>query len=91
MNKDLKYKAIYKIYQITTGSVIDRNDKSRVQFLNTGTVDAVINNCIPLPAGSDFEFKEHHCVQIETDFDIIFPGTDTGNKIVVIETYYETI
>jgi len=94
MNKGLQYKAIYKIYSITTGSVIDRNNKSRVQFLNTGARDAVINNCIPLPAGKYFEFKEHHCVKSETDFDVIFTGTtgdDTGKKVVVIETYYETI
>lgn len=59
-----------------------------------GMGDATINNCIKLPAGTSFEFKEHHDIQIDTDFDIIFTGNspdDTGKSIVVIETYHKLI
>ena len=92
MSEDKKYKVIIKSYNITDGTVIERNDKSRIVLENIGTTNALINNIIPLNAGNSRRFIEHHESRIDTDFEVVFPGgQNAGNNILIIESYYEKI
>lgn len=89
---DKKYKAIIKSYSVTDGTIIERTSKSRIEFENIGTTNAMINNIVPLPIGRRRRYHERPDVRIDSDFEIVFTdGQDIGNNVLVTETYYEEI
>jgi hypothetical protein len=88
-----KYNVHFKQYIITSNSQIRKTDFSCITFENLGEDDAVINNCIPLPAGIGVArgFNERPDVKIDSDFNITFSGTKTDQRILVIEAYYTNL
>ena len=83
------FKATSKNNIITENTAILADGFGSITLKNIGVDAAVINDNIPLAAGSSFGWDNHPDVVIDENISVRFAGVDASKKVLVLKTYFK--
>jgi hypothetical protein len=83
------YKASSRNNIITENAPILSDGFGSITIKNIGDDAAVINDNIPLSAGSSFVWENHPNVIIDETIYVRFAGVEALQKVLVFKTYYK--
>ena len=87
----MNYIATTKNNVYTKNETILADGFSSILMKNTGVDTVYINDNILIAPGSTFGFDNMPYVTIGENISVMFGGTDTDKKLLVIKTYFKAV